>query len=712
VATFRSAPARAAPGCRAEEVRASSDAWQQSEPSLHEGGLTVFAGSTFVLTDAVGDIRSEPHGFFVADRRALSRLRLVLDDHETVVLRAGLHDDDEAQVVRRALPAEGPLLPALLVSTTLQVDPSSLQLRLLVRNSGAAPRLLRWHVEVGADFADIFAVKEGRAAAAHVEVRSDADQLELAGAGMTTTVTCREPGPALDATGVHEELLIGPRATVERLVDVEVLRDGAAAAVPLAPASRHVRRPQLATRSRDLDLAVDKGFEDVEALRIHDPVTAADTLAAGVPWFMTLFGRDSLLTSIMTAHFDQHLGLQVLQSLAKRQGKVVDAASEEEPGRILHETRMNADVPLFEGDRSRYYGSTDATPLFVVAAAELVRCGLALELIEPLMPAVDGCLRWIDTYGDIDGDGFVESVRRSPGGLVNQGWKDSWNAIVDAGGGIVDPPVALVEVQGYVYAALRARGYLARALGESSGATWDARALHVRQAVDSAFWLPDLGTYALALAPDKTPVASSTSNAGHLLWTGAALPERVHRLAATLMSRRMRTHWGIRTLASDHPAYDPLGYHTGSVWPHDTALIAWGLSRWGLGRAAGEICSGLLRAATYFGGTLPELMAGLDASDPIAGQSPVRFPTACSPQAWAAASPLLMLRTVLGLEVDRPEQHVHLNPHVPDAWLPLTLHQIRTGGERLLVRVAPSGQAEVVGLPDGVEVVRGPYFVD
>ena len=178
------------------------------------------------------------------------------------------------------------------------------------------------------------------------------------------------------------------------------------------------------------------------------------------------------------------------------------------------------------------------------------------------------------------------------------------------------------------------------------------------------------------------------------------------------MSRRLRTHWGIRTLASDHPAYDPLGYHTGSVWPHDTALVGWGLSRWGFGRAAAETSLGLVRAAASFGGTLPELMAGLDASDPIAAGSPVRFPTACSPQAWAAAAPLLALRTVLGLEVDRPNGTVHLNPHVPDAWLPLTLHQIRSGGERLLVRAGSAGHAEVVGLPADARVEHGPVFTE
>ena len=691
----------------------SSDSWQQSEPSLH-GGLTVFSGSTFALTDAAGEIRAEPQGFFVSDQRALSQLRLSLAEHESVVLRAGMHGDDRAQVVRRAMPLTGGAAPALLVSTTLVVAPGSLQVRLVLRNSDSVERFLSWSLLVAADFADIFAVKEGRVPSrgGHHRSRLVADRLELVGDTMTTVVTCRDGAVVMSPRGASEGLRLPARSTVERVVDVEAVHDGHHAAGRPAAPTRRLHRPQLATRSTDLARAVDKGFEDIQALRIHDSETGADTLAAGAPWFMTLFGRDSLLTSIMLAPFDQDLGLQVLRSLAQRQGRVVDAVSEEEPGRILHETRMSADVSLFEGHRTRYYGSTDATPLFVVTAAELVRNGLPLEAIHDLMPAVDACLGWIDKYGDLDSDGFVESVRRSEGGLVNQGWKDSWNAIVDADGHVVEPPVALVEVQAYVYAALRARAYLARVLDESSGATWDARARRLRTAIDRAYWLPALSTYALALAADGTPVASSTSNAGHMLWTGAALPERSTPLAATLMSRRLRTHWGIRTLASDHPAYDPLGYHTGSVWPHDTALIGWGLSRWGFGRAAAETSLGLVRAAASFGGTLPELMAGLDASDPIAAGAPVRFPTACSPQAWAAAAPLLALRTVLGLEVDRPNGTVHLNPQVPDAWLPLTLHQIRSGGERLLVRAGSAGHAEVVGLPADARAEHGPVFTE
>jgi glycogen debranching enzyme len=231
----------------------------------------------------------------------------------------------------------------------------------------------------------------------------------------------------------------------------------------------------------------------------------------------------------------------------------------------------------------------------------------------------------------------------------------------------------------------------------------------MRRRIDDAFWLDDLGTYAFALGPDKAPLRSSTSNAGHMLWTGAALPHRVAPLTRRLMSRQLRTHWGLRTLASDHPAYDAFGYHLGSVWPHDSALVAWGLSRWGAGNAGAEIARALIRTSTHFGGALPELVAGVEVGDIIAGAAPLPFPTACSPQAWAAAAPVLLLRSVLGFEVDLPRRVVHVLPAVPEHWLPLTLHQVAVGPLLLTVRATVDGTT-ITGLPDDVQVVRRPWF--
>jgi len=687
------------------------DDWQHAEPSHHDGGATIFSGSTFALTDPVGRIGAEPQGFFVADRRVLSSLVLELDGWELSTLRVTAHGEDTLEVVQRAMPTtpayDGE--PALLLSRALHVQPGVLRYALTLRNGSPRERTVRWRLRIAADFADIFAVKEGRVHVRQQQGRVHDGELELRSDDLWLTATCSAGSVLATGDGLEEAATLSPHTTVVREVVLQAWTpEGRVTATPSATAGS-LRVPQVSSPSSDLVRAVASSVQDLEALRIHDDATGADTIAAGAPWFMTLFGRDSLITSLMTSMWDDALPAQVLQSLASRQGTVVDAASEEEPGRILHETRMTTGSTLFAAGRTGYYGSTDATPLFVVTLADAVRNGLPLATAAALMPAVDGCLSWLEDFGDLDGDGLIESVRRSDGGLVNQGWKDSWNANIDAGGAVVTPPLNLVEVQAYVYAAYRAKAYLDEALGIISGLLWDDRADALRANIDRSFWLPDLATYALALGPDKEPLASSASNAGHLLWTGAALPERVGPLSATIMSRTLRTHWGLRTLASDHPAFDPLGYHTGSIWPHDTALVAWGLSRWGIGGAAAELAEALLRTSTHFDSTLPELIAGLEVGDAMSGAAPVRFPTACSPQAWSAASPLLLIRAVLGFEIDVPSRIIRINDQVPDAWLPLTVHGLTPGDLRLTVR-ATYDSITVHGVPDEFAVVHGPRF--
>jgi glycogen debranching enzyme len=691
---------------------AEGSAWQQAEPVRHQGGLTVFKGSTFVLCDAAGELVAEPDGFFVADRRVLSRLVIGIDGWQSDVLRTTGGGDAPAQVLRRAIsPDEPPGIAPLLLASTLEVEAGELTLRLLVRNPAPVRRTARLLLLAAADFADIFAVKEGRAAGlVHHEAALDGGRLLVRGQG-TTTVLDLGPDP-VDAvvSGFADDVSLAPRGTYERTVVVTAHVEGDQLGDEVSAHSRPLRRPRVSTRHEPLRRALRQGCDDLDALRVHDEVTGGSTVAAGAPWFMTLFGRDALLTALMCAVWDQRVGLDVLRSLAARQGSEVDALSEEEPGRILHETRMTTGTSLFEGERRTYYGSTDSTPLFVVLLGELVRCGLDPDLARPLLPHADRCLAWIQEYGDVDGDGFVESVRRSDHGLVNQGWKDSWNAIVDNEGAVVEPPVRLVEVQAYWYAALRARADLARVLGDGDADALDAQADDLRRRIDERYWLGRLGSYAIALGPDGAALAASSSNAGHVLWTGCALPKRAHRLGATLVGRQMRTHWGLRTLSSGNPAYDPLGYHTGSVWPHDTALVAWGLARYGMGRPARELGAGLVRASAHFDGSLPELMAGFEVSDAIGGGSPVRFPTACSPQAWAAASSLLVLRAALGLEVDVPRGRLLVSPSLPDDWVPLTLHGISDGPlQRTLLRVGHDGPV-LDGVPEGFSADRGSLF--
>jgi glycogen debranching enzyme len=372
--------------------------------------------------------------------------------------------------------------------------------------------------------------------------------------------------------------------------------------------------------------------------------------------------------------------------------------SEEQPGRILHEVRLGADLSLALGGESVYYGSIDSTPLFVMLVGEALRWGAPTEELRELLPTVDRALRWIDEYGDRDGDGFVEYQRSTDRGLLHQGWKDSFDSISFADGRAAYPPIALAEVQGYVYAAFRARADLAEAFGESDlAAQWSQRAEELKRRFHEAFWLPEAGRYALALDGDKRPVDAPASNIGHCLWTGIVAEEVAETVVKELLAPASFSGFGIRTLASGAGAFNPVSYHNGSVWPHDTALVAAGMARYGFRDEAARVLSGLLDAAGAFGGRLPELFCGFDRdSVPV----PVPYPTSCSPQAWAAGVPYLVLTTALGLRADLPRGVFEVADPMPFLG-PVRVAGLRLGGHALTLR-GDGEQMRVEGLPDGV----------
>ncbi len=474
------------------------------------------------------------------------------------------------------------------------------------------------------------------------------------------------------------------------------------------PAHRMARWRASASRiSADhagLERALRRSVDDLGALRIIDPEHPERTVvAAGAPWFMTLFGRDSLLTSWMSLLVDHDLALGVLAELADAQGSRHDARSEEQPGRILHEVRFDRLSARLLGGTGRYYGSVDATPLFVMLVAELTRWLGPDERLAALLPAVDRALEWIGRDGDRDGDGFVEYLRSDVHGLEHQGWKDSWDGIRHRDGSVAQPPISLCEVQGYVYAAYRGRATLARAFGESDDLArqYDHRAENMKDHFERVFWLPEPGHYAVGLDAEKQPIGSLTSNLGHLLWTGIVTGAPAHEIAELLVAPEMFNGWGLRTLAADAAGYNPLSYHCGSVWPHDTAIAVAGLAAQGLDEAAGALAVGLVDASGRFGGRLPELFGGFDRSDVPA---PVPYPASCSPQAWAAAAPLSVVRSLLGLEPDAVGGKLRLRPRVP------------TQFGRVQVTGLPIGSATVdISVADGVadvEVTSGDLDVD
>jgi glycogen debranching enzyme len=395
------------------------------------------------------------------------------------------------------------------------------------------------------------------------------------------------------------------------------------------------------------------------------------------------------------------LAAGVLQSLAEGQGEETVAATEEQPGRILHEVRYDHRSLGLLGGANAYFGTADATPLFVMLVAEYLRFSGDTALVEQLMPAVDDALAWMRDHGDRDGDGFIEYQRMTDSGLANQGWKDSWDGIRYGDGRIATAPIALCEVQAYAYGALCARAYLADVFGDAGTAqAYRDRAEEFRDAFDAAFWVDHLGCYAVGLDADKAPIDSVTSNIGHCLWTGIVPQHRSAALADHLSSPALFSGWGVRTLSADNPAYNPLSYHCGSVWPHDTAIAVAGLDRYGHHREASLIRSGLLDTAAALGGRLPELFAGFSRSDLPA---PVPYPASCSPQAWAAASSLLVVRSMLGLEPDVPNGIVRVRHGLGEEAAGLRADGVAIGDNRVVI-TANAGRTTVSGLDPAITV--------
>jgi glycogen debranching enzyme len=464
------------------------------------------------------------------------------------------------------------------------------------------------------------------------------------------------------------------------------------------------RGPQVRTADTNLAAVLDRSIEDLGGLRIYDPEhPTRPVVAAGAPWFMALFGRDSLLTAWMLLPWDARLAAGTLQTLATWQGTDMDAASEEEPGRILHEVRFGPAAAVAMGGRRAYYGTADATPLFVMLLGELARWGFKGSVIDSLLPHADRALDWVERYGDADGDGFVEYCRKNSHGLANQGWKDSWDGINFADGTIAEPPIALAEVQGYVYAAYRARADLASTAGdESSARLWRKKAKQLKRAFNERFWLPDRGWFAVGLDRDKRPIDSLTSNIGHCLWTGIVDADKAGAVARQLMSDDMFSGWGIRTLATSMAAYNPMSYHNGSVWPHDNAICAAGLMRYGFVEPAQRVAEAILDAAEQFGGRLPELFCGFSRQEFV---GPVPYPTSCSPQAWAAAAPLLLVHTLLRFAPEVPSGQLWCSPVVPERYLPMRVGGLSLAKSRAAVEVWQNGW-EITGLEEtSLEVI-------
>jgi glycogen debranching enzyme len=662
----------------------------------------------FFLSDRGGGIPEDNQaalGFYVQDTRFLSRLELGVDDLRPIVLHSSI-ERNYSQIVELAFPVTatdpaGFEYPENISVSRSRVLAGSLIEQIEVSQYAASRRPIRLALDFDADFLDLFEVRGWTRTRAHggqiQPPQVDTNQVTLGyrGAdGVVRTTTIRF-SPAPDELSANRAVFDLDLAHGERFgLTVEItpsVGTEAAARRPFVEARQYLeqsytqwrkRCTRFRTTSLPMTRFLDRSILDLRMLLSGD-LSEEPTIDAGVPWFSTLFARDALITAYECLGVNPDLAWWVLRALAARQGTSEDEWREEEPGKILHEVRMGELAGAGEIPHTPYYGSVDATPLWLVMLTYAYTWTGDLDAVRALWPNALAALAWIDRFGDLDGDGYVEYRRRSPKGLDNQGWKDSWNGVVYPDGSLVRGPIALVEVQGYVYQAKSRLARLASDLGDQELASrLESQAAELKDRFNRDFWLESEGYFALALDGDKRPVPTITSNPGHCLWSRIVDQDKAARVATRLLSPALSSGWGIRTLAAKQQAFDPLGYHTGTVWPHDNALIAHGLKLYGLDAEAMKVIDQLSQAGAYFSlARYPELFCGFTREDVPA---PVWYPVACRPQAWSTGAPLLMLRSYCGLMADAPGGVLSITrPHLP-SWLDrLEILGMRVGAARV-----------------------------
>lgn len=604
------------------------------QPMLHDL-VPAVAGPTAALSGADGQIRpSGVQGVFHADARVLSAAVLRLDGQEPSPVGHAPGDAGTTTFVSVARWLGDEMAdPTVRVSRVRRVRPGVVEEEITVISSATVPVSTTVTVEVTSDLAPIEAVKSGRVVDGQNWQRD--------------AITVRVDG-ALDwpidlAPGEHRTLTWS--LTVDD--DAAVMQPGPRGAFA---------RPVVSAYDRRLERLVDRSLDDLAALRLTTPDDDGDTfLGAGVPWYLTLFGRDSLWAARMMLPLGTDLAVETLRVLGRRQGTHTDTTTGEAPGKIMHELRRT-DVTVENRLPAVYYGTIDATPLWISLLADAWRWGHTPSEISALLPHLEAALDWLAAE---TGDGFLRYVDTTGRGLANQGWKDSHDAVRYHDGRLADPPIALAEVQGYAYRAALDGAALLDAFDRPGGDRWRAWATDLAERFRAAFWIADGRYPALALDRDQRPVDALTSNIGHLLGTGMLTAEEESRVAAALAGEAMSGAYGLRTMSSDDAGFAPLSYHCGSVWAHDTAIVAAGLARGGFTAAATSLIDGLLTAGEAFGFRLPELYAG-DARTTLS--RPMPYPAACRPQAWSAAASILILQAWLGLDPDVPNGVVRVRP--------------------------------------------------
>ena len=707
----------------------SSPVIEQADPYVMQGSasatvekISLKHGDAFLVADSRGDLpeSEQETGLYWRGTRFLRTCDIFLGGQPLVPLSHSISDEEGTCQIDLTNPflrlgKEVAYQGCIHVRRLLALESTQLTERIRLTNYHSGPLSVKLGLKLGADFRDIFEVRgmnrRERGELYPPKAARGAVTLSYLGLDHVTRTTQLEFTPAASQSvmqGLFWDLALPVGTPVEVTMTVDLRISGENTldfeqpthephAIP-----RHDKLPVVRSDNVFFNRLLTRGMHDLEMMCTGTPEGLYPY--GGIPWYVAPFGRDALITSLEFLPWFPEVARGTLGFLAAYQGTKVDEFTEEEPGRIFHEYRHGEMANCHEVPFIPYYGTIDATPLFLITLEQYVRWTNDITFLTRHWPNAEAAAHWMRDYGDVDGDGFLEYAKMSDRGLVNQGWKDSWDSVMHADGNLAPPPIALCEVQGYAYAAYLAMAYLAGRLGKHDEAReWERHAETLRAKFLRQFWWEDEHLFYLALDGEKRPCKVVSSNAGQCLWTGIVPDELADGMVSRLMSRDMYTEWGIRTLSSHAARYNPMSYHNGSVWPHDTALAGAGFARYNRKHECGHLLGNLFGVSLYYAGSrLPELFCGFDR---IGGYGPTRYPVACAPQSWAAGAPFLLLSATLGFRPEAEHQRLTLHdPTLPDWMHSLDLGRLRLGSQDLSLRFERSAHGTSVVLASTSEI--------